>query len=55
MSDTARPFHEVCESCGAALTDGEWHPVVSETTDEGEHLFFSFCDEDCRTAWADGG
>jgi hypothetical protein len=53
MSESARPFHEVCAACGAPLTDGEWHPVVSERSD-GEHRFFSFCDEDCQTAWADG-
>lgn len=54
MSESARSFHEVCARCGATLTDGEWHPVVSEAAADGEHQFFSFCDEDCQAAWVDG-
>ena len=43
---------DVCAACGQTLHDGEWHPVVTDRTADGELTLYSFCDDDCRSAWA---
>lgn len=49
--DAGSEFFETCAACGTPLTDGQWHPVVTETTDDGVDLH-SFCDGDCRSQWS---
>lgn len=40
-----------CAHCGDQLNEDDWHPVVTETQENGETVLRSFCDEECKTAW----
>lgn len=48
---TRSTFYEGCANCGDPLTDGQWHPVVTESTGDGDVDCYSFCDDDCRAEW----
>lgn len=42
---------KLCAACGQTLLDGEWHPVSTEKNEDGDFVLYSFCDEDCHSAW----
>lgn len=48
------PF-EGCANCGASFEHGVSYPVETREGPDGELELHSFCDEDCRAAWADDG
>lgn len=49
--DNAGNLLRTCAHCGGPLGDDDWHPVVSESQENGEPVLRSFCDEACKTAW----
>lgn len=44
-------FSSGCDNCESPFTRGEWHPVVTENSEDGGLVFHSFCDDDCKNAW----
>jgi len=40
-----------CAHCGAAFDTSDWYPVTTERDGAGSLQFYSFCSEDCQTAW----
>lgn len=44
---------KICANCGAEIEATEWHPLVTQTDDEGNFRVYAFCDEGCRKAWAE--
>jgi hypothetical protein len=44
---------QVCANCGGEIETEEWHPLVTQTDDDGRFRVYAFCDENCRDKWKD--
>lgn len=60
--DTARANSEgfvradqsaTCARCGAHIDTSEWHPLMTETNNDGSFRVYAFCSEECRDEWAE--
>ena len=43
----------VCEYCGAPIDANEWYLVETDVTADGTLVFYAFCNDRCRSAWAE--
>jgi hypothetical protein len=50
MTGTDDTVFTACAYCGASFQSNVEYPVVT-TQKDGELKLYSFCDEECRTAW----
>lgn len=44
-------FWKYCANCGEELGLSKWPPIVEMTSDSGETLIHSFCDDECKATW----
>lgn len=51
-TDSPATANQTCAFCGALIDTAEWYPVEKER-DGGDLRLYSFCSEDCRSAWLD--
>lgn len=52
MTDADHDVFDYCAYCGDSLDDQEWHPVRRESDENDDVTWYTFCDDECRTAWA---
>lgn len=51
VSGATEDGRQRCASCGVRIDTGEWHPVGTDRTPEGELVLLAFCSATCREAW----
>lgn len=42
-----------CDHCGSEFEPGSYYPVETREPVDGGLELYSFCDDDCRGAWAE--
>lgn len=52
MTDDGQNPYEYCAHCDDSLTDGEWHPVATDSSNGTVVAVYSFCNDACQAAWA---
>lgn len=50
-SSTRADEPKICANCGTQIDTKEWHPLITQTDDDGRFRVYAFCDEDCRDEW----
>lgn len=52
-SDQCGPLEKNCEYCGQPIETSDWYPITNRRDADGSLQLYSFCSEDCHTAWVD--
>lgn len=48
-------FFDACDHCGEPFERDTTYPVLTTADDEGSMELYSFCDDECLSAWHDSG
>ena len=47
-------FFDTCDFCDEPFEQDTTYPVLTTADDEGSMELYSFCDDECLSAWHDG-